>query len=82
MSLGVLPKALIEAAKVNGASHIKIFTKFSVPLFMPTLASCAVFQFLWIWNYLLIALVYLGRTPNLAPVTIQLSNIVSSLGKD
>lgn len=80
--IGALPKDLIEAAKVDGASHLKIFTKLIVPLSMPAIASFAVFQFLWVWNDLLIALVYLGGTPDVAPVTIQLSNIVGSRGQD
>ncbi|YAI81479.1 MAG: carbohydrate ABC transporter permease [cyanobacterium endosymbiont of Rhopalodia sterrenbergii] len=80
--IGALPKDLIEAAKVDGASHLKIFTKLILPLSMPAVASFAVFQFLWVWNDLLIALVYLGGTPDFAPVTLQLSNIVGSRGQD
>ncbi|BBA78940.1 hypothetical protein RGRSB_0345 [cyanobacterium endosymbiont of Rhopalodia gibberula] len=80
--IGALPKDLIEAAKVDGASHLKIFTKLVVPLSMPAVASFAVFQFLWVWNDLLVALVYLGGTPDVAPVTIQLTNIVGSRGQD
>ncbi len=80
--IGALPKDLIEAAKVDGASHLKIFTKLIVPLSMPAIASFAVFQFLWVWNDLLIALVYLGGTADVAPVTIQLSNLVGSRGQD
>lgn len=80
--IGELPKDLIEAAAVDGASHLKIFTKLIVPLSMPAIASFAVFQFLWVWNDLLIALVYLGTTNDVAPVTIQLSNLVGSRGQD
>ena len=80
--IGALPRDLIEAAKVDGASHIKIFTKLIVPLSMPAIASFAVFQFLWVWNDLLIALVYLGGMDSVAPVTIQLSNMVGSRGQD
>ncbi|OKH16023.1 carbohydrate ABC transporter permease [[Limnothrix rosea] IAM M-220] len=80
--IGALPKDLIEAAQVDGASHLKIFTKLIVPLSMPAIASFAVFQFLWVWNDLLIALVYLGGTPDVAPVTIQLTNLVGSRGQD
>ncbi|WLT39299.1 carbohydrate ABC transporter permease [Synechocystis sp. B12] len=63
--IGALPKDLIEAAAVDGASHLKIFTKLIVPLSMPAIASFAVFQFLWVWNDLLVALVYLGAPPML-----------------
>ena len=80
--IGALPRDLIEAAKVDGASHLKIFTRLIVPLSMAAIASFAVFQFLWVWNDLLIALVYLGGTKNVAPVTIQLSNMVGSRGQD
>ncbi|MGK7916912.1 MAG: carbohydrate ABC transporter permease [Prochloraceae cyanobacterium] len=80
--IGALPNDLIEAAQVDGASHLKIFTKLIVPLSMPAIASFAVFQFLWVWNDLLIALIYLGGTPDVAPVTIQLSNMVGSRGQD
>ena len=48
--IGALPRDLIEAAKVDGASHLKIFTRLIVPLSMPAIASFAVFQFLWVWN--------------------------------
>ena len=68
--IGSLPRDLIEAASVDGASHLKIFTKLIVPLSMPAIASFAVFQFLWVWNDLLVALVYLGGTPDVAPVTL------------
>jgi alpha-glucoside transport system permease protein len=61
------PQGLIEAAAVDGASHLKIFTRLIVPLSMPAIASFAVFQFLWVWNDLLVALVYLGGTPDVAP---------------
>ena len=80
--IGALPRELIEAASVDGASHLKIFTRLIVPLSMPAIASFAVFQFLWVWNDLLIALVYLGGMPNVAPLTVQLTNLVGSRGQD
>ena len=80
--IGALPRDLIEAAEVDGASHLKIFTRLIVPLSMPAIASFAVFQFLWVWNDLLVALIYLGGTPDVAPLTIQLSNLVGSRGQD
>ncbi len=80
--IGSLPRDLIEAAEVDGASHLKIFTRLIVPLSMPAIASFAVFQFLWVWNDLLVALIYLGGTADVAPVTIQLTNMVGSRGQD
>lgn len=80
--IGALPRDLIEAAEVDGASHLKIFTRLIVPLSLPAIASFAVFQFLWVWNDLLVALIYLGGTPDVAPVTIQLTNMVGSRGQD
>ena len=80
--IGSLPRDLIEAAAVDGASHLKIFTRIIMPLSMPAIASFAVFQFLWVWNDLLVALVYLGGTPDVAPVTIKLTNLVGSRGQD
>ena len=80
--IGSLPKDLIEAAAVDGASHLKIFTRLIVPLSMPAIASFAVFQFLWVWNDLLVALVYLGGNQEVAPVTLVLRNLVGDRGQD
>ncbi|MEL6900696.1 MAG: carbohydrate ABC transporter permease [Cyanobacteria bacterium J06606_4] len=80
--IGSLPRDLIEAAAVDGASHLQTFTRVVVPLSMPALASFAVFQFLWVWNDLLVALVYLGGNQNVAPVTLVLRNIVGDRGQD
>ncbi|NEP09354.1 MAG: carbohydrate ABC transporter permease [Symploca sp. SIO2C1] len=80
--VGGLPKDLIEAAAVDGASHLQIFTRLIVPLSLPAIASFAVFQFLWVWNDLLVALVYLGGTLDVAPLTIRLTNMVGSRGQD
>ncbi|NER82261.1 MAG: carbohydrate ABC transporter permease [Leptolyngbya sp. SIO1D8] len=80
--IGSLPRDLIEAASVDGASHLKIFIRLIVPLSMPAIASFAVFQFLWVWNDLLVAWVYLGGTPDVAPVTLKLTSLVGSRGQD
>lgn len=79
--IGSLPKDLIEAAAVDGASHLTIFTRLIVPLSLPAIASFAVFQFLWVWNDLLVALVYLGGTPEVAPLTMRLASMVGSRGE-
>lgn len=80
--IGTLPRDLIEAAAVDGASHLKIFTRIVVPLSTPAIASFAVFQFLWVWNDLLVALVYLGGNQDVAPVTLVLRNLVGDRGQD
>ncbi|NJM99359.1 MAG: carbohydrate ABC transporter permease [Phormidesmis sp. RL_2_1] len=80
--IGSLPRDLIEAAAVDGASYLKTFTRIIVPLSMPAIASFAVFQFLWVWNDLLVALVYLGGNQDVAPVTLVLRNIVGDRGQD
>lgn len=80
--IGSLPRELIEAASVDGASHLKIFTRLVVPLSTPAIASFAVFQFLWVWNDLLVALVYLGGNQSVAPITLTLRNLVGDRGQD
>ena len=51
-----------------------------MPLSVPAIASLAIFQFMWVWNDLLIALIFLGGTPNVAPMTVTIAQLVSSLG--
>lgn len=76
--LGSLPSDLFEAAYIDGASHWTVFYRLVLPLAMPAIASLGIFQFLWVWNDLLVALVFLGGT---TPVmTYQISNMVTSLG--
>lgn len=76
--LGALPRDLFESAYLDGASHWTAFYKLVLPLAMPAIASLGIFQFLWVWNDLLVALVFLGGT---TPVmTYQISNMVTSLG--
>ena len=53
-----LPGELIEAARVDGAGHVQIFRRIMLPLMMPAIAAFAIFQFLWVWNDLLVALVF------------------------
>jgi alpha-glucoside transport system permease protein len=76
--LGSLPKDLFESAYLDGASHWSAFWQLAIPLSMPAIASLAIFQFLWVWNDLLVALVFLGGTKPV--MTYQISNMVSSLG--
>ncbi len=76
--LGTLPRDLFESAYLDGASHWTAFYRLAIPLALPAIASLGIFQFLWVWNDLLVALVFLGST---TPVmTYQIANMVSSLG--
>ena len=76
--MGSLPREVFESAYLDGASHWTAFYRLALPLSMPAMASLAIFQFLWVWNDLLVALVFLtGRKPVL---TYQINNLVQSLG--
>lgn len=77
-----LPRDLIEAAAIDGASHFQVFTNLVLRLSMPAIASFTVFQFIWVWNDLLVALVFLGTGPKVAIVTSRLSELVGSRGQD
>jgi alpha-glucoside transport system permease protein len=74
-----LPRDLIEAARVDGASNFRIFWKVILPLSVPALASFAIFQFLWVWNDLLMALVFV-QEPDLLPMTVRISQVQSTYG--
>ena len=78
--VSALPRELLEAARVDGANHFEVFRKIVLPLSLPAVASIAIFQFLWIWNDLLVALVFAGGTDDVAPLTLHLSNLSGSLG--
>lgn len=76
--VGRLPAELFESAYLDGANHFTVFRLIVLPLSLPAIAALAIFQFLWVWNDLLVALIFLG---NNAPVlTYQLSQLVDSLG--
>ncbi len=77
---GSLPRDLFESAFLDGASSFDIFFRIVLPLSVPSLASLVIFQFMWVWNDLLVALIYLGGTPSVAPMTVTISNLVNSLG--
>jgi len=80
--IGSLPRDLFESAYLDGASHLTAFFRLALPLSVPAIASLAIFQFLWVWNDLLVALIYLGGTQDVAPLTIKLSGLVQSMGQD
>ena len=77
-----LPKDLFEAIRIDGADHFRIFTRLVLPLSTPALASFAIFQFLWVWNDYLVALVFVQASdPTQSPMTVQLVNQVTSKGR-
>ncbi len=78
--ISALPKDLFEAARVDGASHFLIFRKIVLPLSVPAIASFAIFQFLWVWNDLLVGLTFVGGTADVAPITVYLSNLKGTYG--
>jgi len=79
---GGLPRDLFESAFLDGASQLTAFFRLALPLSVPALASLAIFQFLWVWNDLLVALIYLGGAEEVAPLTLKLSSLVNSLGQN
>jgi alpha-glucoside transport system permease protein len=76
-----LPSDLFESAEIDGAGTLTVFFRIVLPLSVPALASLIIFQFLWIWNDLLVALIYVGGSANVAPVTVTLANLTNSLGQ-
>lgn len=75
-----LPNALIEAARVDGASHFQIFWRLIVPMSVPALASFAIFQFLWVWNDFLVAYIFIQSGPN-AVLTQGLYTLLGQYGQ-
>jgi alpha-glucoside transport system permease protein len=80
--IGSLPSSIIESAKIDGADHFTIFWRLIIPLSVPALAAFAIFQFLWVWNDLLVAYVFLGGTEDTRVLTIALANLVGSRGEN
>jgi alpha-glucoside transport system permease protein len=77
-----LPSDLFESARIDGASNINIFFRILLPLSVPSLASLVIFQFMWVWNDLLVALVFMGGNPDRAPMTVTIANLVNSYGSN
>ena len=77
-----ISREIIESAHTDGATPWVIFTRLVLPLSMPVIAAFAIFQFLWVWNDLLVALVFLGTKAELALVTTRLAELVGSRGQD
>ena len=75
-----LPRDLMEAAYVDGANHFTIFRRIVLPLSIPGIASIAIFQFLWVWNDLLVALTFASGTEEVAPLNSKLASLVGQYG--
>ncbi len=78
--MSTLPREVYESAQIDGASHYQTFYKLILPMSVPAIASFAIFQFLWVWNDLLIALVFIGPGPN-EPITVSLSKLLGQQGQ-
>jgi alpha-glucoside transport system permease protein len=81
-SMREIPAELVEAARVDGAGHVRIFTTIMLPLMKPAIAAFGVFQFLWVWNDLLVALVFAGGTADVAPLTVRVAELSGTRGTE
>ena len=79
--IGSLPSSIIESAQIDGADHFTIFWRLIVPLSVPALAAFAIFQFLWVWNDLLVAYVFLGGTKDVQVLTLALASLNGFAGE-
>ena len=77
-----LPNDIFDSATVDGASTWQIFFKILIPLSLPAIASVVIFQFLWVWNDLLVALIFLGGAPDVAPLTLKVASMVGARGQN
>lgn len=80
--ISTLPREILESAFIDGASHFTIFRTLVLPLSIPALASFAIFQFLWVWNDYLVALVFIGAKPDVQVLTMRIAELVGSRGND
>jgi alpha-glucoside transport system permease protein len=79
--MGGLPREVFESAAIDGASPATAFFRLAVPMSVPVIASLAIFQFLFVWNDLLVALIYIGAArPENLPLTVVVANLVNSVG--
>jgi alpha-glucoside transport system permease protein len=79
---GALPKEMFESAYLDGASPTTAFFRLVLPLSVPAIASLVIFQFMWVWNDLLVALILVGGFPKVAPLTVTIANMVGTLGQN
>jgi alpha-glucoside transport system permease protein len=79
--MGSLPREVFESAAIDGASPVTSFFRLALPMSVPAIAALAIFQFLFVWNDLLVALIYLGSVrPENLPMTVQMANLVNQFG--
>jgi alpha-glucoside transport system permease protein len=79
--IGALPREMFESAYLDGASPTTAFFRLVLPLSVPAIASLIIFQFMFVWNDLLVALILVGGTAQVAPMTVTIANLVNSLGQ-
>jgi alpha-glucoside transport system permease protein len=80
--IGSLPSSIIESARIDGADHFTIFWRLIIPLSVPALAAFAIFQFLWVWNDLLVAYVFLGGSRETRVLTLALQGLIGREGEN
>ena len=79
--MGSLPREVFESAYIDGASPVTAFFRLALPMSVPAIAALAIFQFLFVWNDLLVAFVYIGAVrPENLPMTVQINNLVNQFG--
>ncbi len=80
--VSTIPRSILESAFIDGYTHFWIFIYLILPLSVPALASFAIFQFVWVWNDLLVAMVFLGTKQEVAVLTQRLLNMIGTRGQD
>ena len=81
--ISTLPRSILESAFIDGASHFTTFVRLILPLSVPAIASFAIFQFIWVWNDMLVSLVFLSGSKNMVQVvTVRLMNMAGTRGTD
>jgi alpha-glucoside transport system permease protein len=80
--ISTIPRSILESAFIDGYTHFWIFIYLILPLSVPALAAFAIFQFVWVWNDLLVAMVFLGTEPEVSVLTQRLLNMIGTRGQD
>jgi alpha-glucoside transport system permease protein len=79
--MGALPREVFESASIDGASPVTSFFRLALPMTVPAIAALAIFQFLFVWNDLLVSLIYIGLVnPENLPLPVSIANLVTSIG--